>query len=100
MKLRIRILQADGITPVTKKRFFVSDERSSFTLSAATNEEGVLVLDPAPAGSFEVTTWPENLHQIGGRIPRENAKVKLGSIVVGARGKPSSFELRMPRRAK
>ncbi len=103
VKLRIRILQADGITPVTKRVFFVSDERSGVTLSAATNEEGVLVLDPVPTGRFEVTTWQENPHQGGVTVPShesESVRVMLGSILVQSGREPSSFELRMPRRAK
>jgi len=107
-KVVVRILLADGKTPVADREFQFSAPDYWSMAAARTDEHGTLVLDPAPPGPIRLTTWPRDLATQEARMKAmkdnparlQNAQIELGPIEVPAGRNEASFELRMPQGIK
>ena len=80
-KLRIHILQADGVTPVRNERFEVWMPLRE--LKAATDENGWFTVDPAPGCPFSLRR-------------REDPQARVDELETPAGGAEVTLEVRLP----
>ena len=97
---KIRVLEADG-RPAVERYLRLSGQCGMLELQV--DAEGWVVLDPAPPGPIELSTWPEDLAQATARTRAggdheqlQAMRVPLGQIEIPSGELAATFEVRVP----
>ncbi|MBL8900155.1 MAG: hypothetical protein JNM84_21170 [Planctomycetes bacterium] len=81
-QLVVHLREPDGVRPLAKTTVFWSPASAGFWVTGETDEQGTLVIDPAPRGAIEIelesNTWAPGLHVLGAiEMPRDQRRQEL-----------------------